>query len=72
MLKQVFSSNNLIIKENKSLLFDLRLIDSLQVCYQMVTKLFPWNQIPGSMLTVYLVPQQSFSNHLVPNLVTEN
>ena len=42
MLKQVFSSNNLIIKENKSLLFDLRLIDSLQVCYKVIAKWFPW------------------------------
>ena len=50
LLKQVFSSNNLIIKEDKSLLFDLRLIVSLQVCYQIVAKWLPWNQVPGIRL----------------------
>ena len=69
LLQQVLSSINLIIKEDKSLLFDLRFTDLLQVCYQVVAILLTWNQIPGSVTSIYLVLKQSFSNHVVPNLV---
>ena len=55
LLQKVLSSNNLIMKEDKSLLFDFRFTDSLQVCYQVVAILLLWYQVPGSMASVYLV-----------------